>query len=73
MWKQLIVLSFIVVAFASHAAGDVVPATLFTDHMVLQRDRDVPVWGKAAPGEQVRVTFRQNFVNTTANADGNCG
>jgi len=25
-------------------------AEVFTDHMVLQRDRPVPVWGKANPG-----------------------
>ena len=28
-------------------------ATPFADRMVLQRDRDVPVWGNAAPGKQV--------------------
>ncbi len=28
---------------------------LFTDHMVLQRETEVPVWGKAAPGAPVRV------------------
>ncbi len=31
---------------------------LVGSHMVLQRDRPVPVWGWAAPGEQVSVTFR---------------
>ena len=28
---------------------------LFNDHMVLQRDQAIPVWGKAAPGEVVTV------------------
>lgn len=32
-------------------------ASLFTDHMVLQRDKKVPVWGEASPGEQVQVKF----------------
>ncbi|WP_223649249.1 sialate O-acetylesterase [Hymenobacter psoromatis] len=31
---------------------------LVGSHMVLQRDRPVPVWGWAAPGEAVSVTFR---------------
>jgi sialate O-acetylesterase len=31
---------------------------LVGSHMVLQRGRPVPVWGWAAPGEQVSITFR---------------
>lgn len=30
---------------------------VFSDHMVLQRDVPVPVWGTAAPGESVTVEF----------------
>ncbi len=30
---------------------------IFSDHMVLQRDLPVPVWGLAKPGETVTVTF----------------
>ncbi len=32
--------------------------TLVTDHMVVQRDLPVHVWGKANPGEAVSVNFR---------------
>ena len=28
---------------------------IFSDHMVLQRDQAIPIWGKAAPGEVVTV------------------
>jgi len=31
---------------------------VFSDHMVLQREMKVPVWGKAEPGETVTVSFR---------------
>jgi len=31
------------------------PATLITDNMVLQRDRNVPVWGKATAGNEIKV------------------
>lgn len=31
---------------------------IFADHMVIQRDQPVHVWGSAAPGEEVTVTFR---------------
>ena len=32
--------------------------SLVGSHMVLQRERPVPVWGWASPGEAVQVTFR---------------
>ncbi|HKF50511.1 MAG TPA: sialate O-acetylesterase [Terracidiphilus sp.] len=37
-----------------------------SDHMVVQRDLPVHVWGMAAPGEQVSVTFRGETRSTTA-------
>ena len=39
------------------ARADVKPHRVFTDHMVLQRDINVNVWGWAAPGEKVTVQF----------------
>ena len=33
------------------------PASVFTDHMVLQRSKPVPVWGDAEPGATVIVEF----------------
>lgn len=46
------------------------PARIFTDHMVLQRDMPVPVWGWADPGARVRVSFGGQEKNATADADG---
>ena len=45
-------------------------ATPFSDGMVLQRDADVPVWGRADPGERVEVEFAGQRVETTAGEDG---
>ncbi len=39
------------------ARADVKLHGVFTDHMVLQRDINVSVWGWAAPGEKVSVQF----------------
>ena len=39
---------------------------LFSDHMVFQQRKPVPVWGWADPGEPVAVTFRGKTVRTTA-------
>lgn len=45
-------------------------APLFRDHAVLQRDQVIPVWGRAAPGEKITVTFRDQETSTTTGADG---
>src|SRR5688500_16398411 len=42
------------------------PHGLFTDNAVLQRGMPVPVWGTAAEGEKVTVSFRGQRVSTTA-------
>ena len=43
---------------------------LFQDHAVLQCDKPVPVWGRAAPGEHVSVAFAGQTVGATAGPDG---
>ena len=55
---------------AGGALGDVQVNRMFSDHMVLQRDMPVPVWGTADPGEAVTVTFRDQKQQTTAGDDG---
>lgn len=50
--------------------ADVIPASLFTDGVVLQRDKPLPVWGSAKPGEKVAVSFRGQTVHATAGQDG---
>ena len=42
----------------------------FTDGAVLQRGRAVPVWGTAAAGERVDVSFGRQTVSATAGEDG---
>ena len=52
------------------AGGELRLAALFGDHMVLQREMPVPVWGWAAPAEQVTVAFAGQRVAATADAHG---
>ena len=42
----------------------------FADHMVLQREKPVAVWGTADPGEKVAVTFAGKKAEATADASG---
>ncbi len=46
---------------------------LFSDHMVLQRDKGVAVWGWADPGEEVRVRFAGQEKQAKAGPDGRWG
>jgi sialate O-acetylesterase len=45
-------------------------ASPFSDHMVLQREMPVPVWGSANPGEEVTVAFAGQKMSTTADVRG---
>lgn len=67
-------LSLVVVAALSavgSARADVALPNCFSDHMVLQRDKPVPVWGTAAAGERVTVKFRDQSQTAEADAAGN--
>ena len=58
------------VLLAAAAAADVKLGAPFSDHMVLQRDLEVPVWGTADPGEKVTVAVDKDKKTATADADG---
>ena len=45
-------------------------ASPFSDHMVLQRERSVPVWGTGTPGEDVSVEFANQRLKTMVGGDG---
>lgn len=45
-------------------------AGIFGDHMVLQRDQPIRIWGGASPGEQVSVQFRQQRAAAVADPSG---
>jgi len=55
---------------ASFTFADVTLPNVFSNSMVLQRDMQNPVWGKAAPGETVTVTIDSQVHTTTADDDG---
>ncbi|MDF3057262.1 MAG: hypothetical protein K0R17_1477 [Rariglobus sp.] len=57
-------------AGALHASTALKPNFLFSDNMVLQRDRETPVWGTTTAGERVTVSFLGKSATATAGADG---
>jgi sialate O-acetylesterase len=56
---------------AEHSTqAEVKLAALFSDHLVLQSDKAVPVWGWADPGEEVTVSIAGQSKSAKAGADG---
>ena len=46
------------------------PAKIFSDHMVLQRDAGIPIWGKSDAGASVMVSFAGQSVKAKADKEG---
>lgn len=57
-------------ALSGGALAEVSVSDLFADHMVVQANQPVKVWGKAAPGEAVTVSFDAQSAKATTGADG---
>ena len=55
---------------AASVQADVKLPTIFGDHMVLQQEATLPVWGWADKGEKVTVAFGKSTASATADADG---
>src|SRR4051794_6179993 len=60
---------------ATHLGAQTPPSELrlsllFSDHMVVQRDVTVPVWGWAPPRERVTVKLDERTASTTADSTG---
>lgn len=72
---KVVLVALIGVLASSPGFSDVRPYPLFTDNMVIQRDVEVPVWGKADPGEEITVGLAQGTtgaaVRTKADEKGN--
>ena len=67
--KKMLVLSVLAFALLS-AHADVTLNGVFTDHMILQRDMAVPVYGTAEPGEKVTVAFAGKEKSVVTDKDG---
>jgi sialate O-acetylesterase len=52
------------------ARSQVTVSSLIGDHMVLQREMKIPVWGRGEPGEKVTVRFNDQTQAATVDADG---
>jgi len=64
------VLFLLVFVAPVHLSAQVSLSRVFSDNMVIQREKPVHVWGTANPGERVSVTFNQESYKAKAGKDG---
>ena len=62
--------ALLLTSLAALHATDLKTATIFTDHMVMQRDKAIPVWGWANVGDKVTVEFAGQTKTTTTDESG---
>lgn len=69
--RLLPLLSLALLGAGLSAQADAKLASIFSDHMVLQRDQKLPIWGWATAGEKVSVQMDdKTAVSTTTDASG---
>lgn len=66
-FRSYLIVSFLLIAWQGKALE---PASIFSDHMVLQRGVQAPVWGEAEPGATVTVSFAGQTVTGKADPAG---
>jgi len=72
MRKSVIIaaFSFFMLSITSTLPGQVKLPGLIRDSMVIQRDTELKIWGRAGAGEQVNVKFRGKSYQTKTGPDG---
>ncbi len=68
---KLLLTPFVLLVLLSQASADVSLPSVIDNHMVLQREMPVPIWGWADAGEAVSVTFDGTTIKTKADDKGN--
>jgi sialate O-acetylesterase len=73
---RLFLLFFLAAGYAMFAAAqnesssELKVADVFTDHMVIGKDVDIPIWGTDTQGNKVKVSIGGQTLNATADKDG---
>jgi len=66
--KKSLVFIFLIISVLSNA--NVRMPLIFSDGMVLQRDKQIPIWGFADPNESVEILFNKQIKKTQADKNG---
>ena len=67
---KLFLLLLLTHALCVNVMADVRLSKIFGNNMVLQRNKSIPVWGWADPGEKITIQFNKQIRKTTCGKDG---
>jgi sialate O-acetylesterase len=70
MAALMTVIVLLVSAWGSLVAGELAPASYFSNEMVIQRDKPIKIWGTAGKGTRVSVAFGGKQAAVSAGEDG---
>jgi sialate O-acetylesterase len=68
--RKTSLLSLLLVFMTASLQAEVKIPAFFNDHMVLQRNISVPIWGWASPGEVINVNFGNQSISAKTNENG---
>jgi sialate O-acetylesterase len=71
MYMRIPILTLLLFFFFFTANAQLTTAKIFGDHMVLQRNQDIPVWGWSAKNAKVTVEINGQQVKAKADEQGN--
>ena len=66
----LVLQVFIACTVSPDPATNIAVSPLFSNNMVLQQNQDIPIWGTAEPGGEVKVSVNKQQVKVTVADDG---
>src|SRR3569833_3009302 len=69
--RRAVLFTIILLCTIAFAQAQLKTARIFSDHMVLQRNQPVPVWGTVGKNEKVTVSFNGQKINARADGQGN--
>lgn len=68
--KIVLILAYLICIFQTPLFAQLRPAQIFRDHMVLQRDMELPIWGMAQPGQNITVILEGNTKSALTDING---
>lgn len=64
------IITFFLTLFIFSTHAEVKLPEIFSNNMVIQRNKEIPIWGTALPNEQIKLSFATQEVVTTADEYG---
>lgn len=70
-YKVIFLILFFVLSGLGLSTAQLRFGSIFTDNMIIQREKPIKVWGYANPGESLNIDFQGKNIKAKADKDGN--